>query len=167
MDGFVLRTIADRVGVKLGNLQYYFATRDDLLEALLRVEFASDLDAIDSLRTEDAEADFVRTVRALMDRWGTADGNIYMPIGVLALTSERFRRLWSEIYEAFYSAMSGLILRLDPTATPGQARIRAIKVTALIDGASFQSYRPAGPTSMKSMSKVFLNQALSMAQGHA
>ena len=38
-DGFVLREVAARVGVTLGNLQYYFATRDDLLEAVIRAEF--------------------------------------------------------------------------------------------------------------------------------
>ena len=39
-DRFVLRESAGRVGVMLGNLQYYYATRDDLLEAVIRAEFA-------------------------------------------------------------------------------------------------------------------------------
>ena len=38
-DRFVLREIANRVGVMLGNLQYYYPTRDDLLEAVVRAEF--------------------------------------------------------------------------------------------------------------------------------
>ena len=40
LDRFVLREIAARVGILLGNLQYYYATRDDLLEALVRTELA-------------------------------------------------------------------------------------------------------------------------------
>lgn len=165
LDGFVLRSIADRLEMKLGNLQYYFATRYDLLEALLRSELAGDLHTLESVATEDPDADFQSMVEALMNRWGTTEGNIYLPIGVLALTNQRFGELWSETYDAFYAAITRLIRRIDPSITPSVALARAIAVTALLDGASIQPYRPTGPTSKKAMSKIFLKQALTIAKG--
>ncbi|QNE21041.1 TetR/AcrR family transcriptional regulator [Kribbella qitaiheensis] len=45
-DQFVLRRVAAAAEMKLGNLQYYFATRDDLLEAVIRAQFEPDLTAL-------------------------------------------------------------------------------------------------------------------------
>jgi len=59
LEGFVMREIAKRAVMQLGNLQYYFPTRGDLLEAVIRTEFEHNLATIRSLR-------YVRLARRLL-----------------------------------------------------------------------------------------------------
>lgn len=170
IDGFVLRRIADQAGMKLGNLQYYYATRDDLLEALLRSEFERDLAALQPPEPRpttqaETEANFLAAIDSLTSRWSEDSGSVYLPIGVLAHTEQRFCDLWEEIYNAFYAAMARLIRQLDPAATPSQARSRAILVTALIDGSSVQVFKASGASGKAAMGKAFRTQALRIAKG--
>ena len=56
LDTFAMRTVAARAGMRLGNLQYYYATRDDLLEAVIRTEFERDLNTVrDTVTADPAE----------------------------------------------------------------------------------------------------------------
>ena len=48
----ILREVADRCGMTLGNLQYYFATRDDLLATLIQQEADADIATIEAAITE-------------------------------------------------------------------------------------------------------------------
>ncbi len=165
VDGFVLRSIAERCGMKLGNLQYYFATRDDLLEALLCAEASVDLRTLRARRSDDPELDFRQTIGELIDRWGTAEENVYLPIGALSLPNQRLRRVWSGIYRAFYDAMGDLVERVDPGVTPEAAVTRAMKITALLDGAFIQAYMDLGPTSRAAMAPEFLEESVRIARG--
>jgi AcrR family transcriptional regulator len=47
LERFVMRDVAARAGMTLGNLQYYYPTRMDLLEAVARSDLESDLAAFD------------------------------------------------------------------------------------------------------------------------
>lgn len=187
LDGFVLRRIADQVGIKLGNLQHYYATRDDLLEALVRDEFRHDLNTLESPATTadtstatfdsstatqsgtesaaQAETQFLDSVRTLIERWGIDGGNVYMATGMLSVADERFAALCHEMYTSFYAVMTQHIHRLDPTATATDAHGRAILVTALIDGSSLQVYGTIGATTKDAMKDKFLAQALRIAKG--
>jgi len=141
LDNFVMRRIADLAEMRLGNLQYYFPTRDDLLEAILRAEFEADLAALqESTGTKDAPALLGRTVRLLVDRWLADEGNVYTPIGALALHDDRFKQLWNEVYGQFYVLLGALIERIDTAASASEIRVRAILITSLIDGATIQAY---------------------------
>lgn len=164
LDGFVLRRIADQIGITLGNLQHYFATRDDLIEALVRYEFDQDLNALgkppEATTPAEAETFFLESVQSLLDRWGDDGGNVYMPVGLLSLTDERFASIWEEMYNAFYAAMADHIQGLAPDLSSEQAQTRAILVTALIDGSSFQVFPTTGMTNKQSMKKHFLVEAL-------
>ncbi len=141
LDRFVMRGIADRADMKLGNLQYYFPTRDDLLEAVVRHEFSQDLAAIDSSATEAPDRRLARIVRTLTARWSLRNGSVYLPIAVLALHDARLRQALSEIYATFHEMMSDAVREIDPSATPDIARRRAFLMTSLLDGASLQPGR--------------------------
>ena len=49
LERFAMREIAKRADMGLGNLQYYFPTRDDLLEAVIEVEFEYNLETMRGL----------------------------------------------------------------------------------------------------------------------
>jgi AcrR family transcriptional regulator len=141
LDQFVMRRIADLADMKLGNLQYYFPTRDDLLEAVVRSEFVQDLAAIDAVENSDPRGRLSEVVDALSNRWFARNGSVYLPIAVLALHNGRFERIISEIYAEFYTLMSDIVRAIDPSATEATAHQRGFLMTALLDGASLQPGR--------------------------
>ena len=142
-EAFGMRRIAELAGMRLGNLQYYFATRDDLLEAVLRAEGARDLAALraapdDPENPDDPERHLTGALGVLLHEWGSSGGSVYAPLTLLAVHDQRFATVCREIYAAFYAELAVVVRRVDPTATAAQARSRAILITALVDGAAVQ-----------------------------
>jgi AcrR family transcriptional regulator len=142
LERFVVREIATRSGVSLGNLQYYFATRDDLLEAVIRAEFDRDLAAFRrSLADQSAPAEELADIsRQLVENWCTGGGSVFAALSLLAYHDDRFARLNAEIYETFYGELGALIRRIDPGAPDDAVATRVLLVTSLLDGVAMQTH---------------------------
>lgn len=121
----------------LGNLQHYFSSRDDLIEAVVRVEFEGDL-AVFHQGGGDPLDELDQLIERLGARWSDGGSSVYEPLFLLALHDERFAALRSDVYDRFYSEMAVLVRRVDPAATMSECRFRAMLVTALIDGVAVQ-----------------------------
>jgi AcrR family transcriptional regulator len=139
-DRFSLRDIATRVGVTLGNLQYYFPARDDLLEAVLRAELVRDqaeLAALAAAARSPRDA-LAAVVRHLIEEWTREARRVYVVLSLLALHQPRFSALHREIYEGFYDALVPLLRGLRPDAKRVELLQLARMITILIDGAVLQ-----------------------------
>ncbi|MCC6849731.1 MAG: TetR family transcriptional regulator [Deltaproteobacteria bacterium] len=137
---FVLRDIAVRVGLVLGNLQYYYPTRDDLLEAVVRAEFArnqAEVAAIAAGRGT-ATARLAAVARRLIDVWARSGGRVYAAMSLLALHQPRFRALHREVYLAFYESLLPVLREIRPGARRAELLAVARLVTTLVDGALVQ-----------------------------
>ncbi|WP_410793491.1 TetR/AcrR family transcriptional regulator [Kribbella sp. C-35] len=139
-DQFVLRRVAARSEMTLGNLQYYFRSRDDLLEALIRAEFEHDLAAVHSATTADG---LEAAARALVRNWTTGAGSIFGTMSLLAYHHERFSRLNREIYEAFYRELGVLLRTVSEGVPEAEVRMRARLITSLLDGVAMQIHAGA------------------------
>lgn len=143
LDHFVLRAIAATVGIELGNLQYYFATRADLLEAVMRAEFEHDVAAVRAARQhlDESEPDdrYTHLATALIRNW-TDDGagSVFVVLWQLSYHHERFRRLSAEIYETFYAEIEAMIRAVDTSAADSDLAARARLMTAVLDGVAMQ-----------------------------
>lgn len=140
LDRFVLREIAARVGILLGNLQYYYATRDDLLEAVVRTELAHNTAEVATLaggRGGPARR-LAAIARHLIEVWSHAGGRVYAAMSLLALHHPRFRVLHREIYLAFYESLLPVLAEIRPSAGRAELLKVARLVTTLIDGALVQ-----------------------------
>ncbi len=164
IDGFVMRRIAELADMKLGNLQYYFATRDDLLDAVVRSEFAQDLAVIDGAHGDAPDRRLAMIVRTLSSRWAHRNASVYLPIAVLALHDQRFQDTLCEIYATFYEILGNIVREIDPTATTAAARRRAVLITSLLDGASLQPGRN-DPAISDSLVDELTRMALAIATG--
>jgi AcrR family transcriptional regulator len=142
VDGFVLRGIAERAGVALGNLQYYFPTRVDLLDAVVRAELDGDLRAMDDAAAGAGASDLddvlARIVRSLLLRWTGASHSIYLSAGAIALHDADTAAVVDAVWGAFYGAIETAVRAADPTAAATEVRLRGAMITALLDGASLQ-----------------------------
>lgn len=141
LERFVLRTIASRAGMRLGNLQYYFATRDDLLEAVIRAEFDRDLAIIHSTleRSRSPGDALPKVAHGLVCHWCDG-GSVYAALWLLAYHHERFRDLNRQIYETFYGELALLIRSADPRASDAELDIRTRLVTSVLDGVAIQTH---------------------------
>jgi len=139
-DRFVMREIAARVGVQLGNLQYYYASRDDLLEAVIRAEFERNQREVAALATGERppRRKLESITRHLIEVWAKEGGRVYAVMSLLALHQKRFRALHREIYAAFYDALLPVLREFQPRASRTELLSRARLITTLIDGALVQ-----------------------------
>jgi AcrR family transcriptional regulator len=139
-DRFVLREIAARVGMKLGNLQYYFATREILLEAVTRSESADDMRRLEAIAGNGApaQAQLRDLARTLLRAWSKEGGRVYAVTLFLALHQPLFRQMQHELYQQFYAYLVPVLRKAKPGLRHSTLLGRARLITALLDGALLQ-----------------------------
>jgi AcrR family transcriptional regulator len=137
LDQFVLRDIAARAGMTVGNLQYYFRTRDDLLVAVIEAEFDRDLAVIRDV-VASTDHGLVEIARRLVNNWCDGAGTVFTALSMLAFHHERFRQLNREIYGTFYAELGSVIRAADPEADDVEIAARSRLITAVLDGVALQ-----------------------------
>lgn len=139
-DGVSLREVAKRSEIKLGNLQYYFATREALFFALVERQADQDNEAIAQMleEAESAEAALDLIIRDLFSRWRRHDGAIYIVLQLLRGSADQFADLYRTVYERHYQSLEPLIDQLNPGLSPAELGFKAKLITSLIDGATMQ-----------------------------
>jgi AcrR family transcriptional regulator len=162
-DQFVLRRVAAKAEMKLGNLQYYFATRDDLLEAVIRAEFDHDLDALRLATTVESAEGLKTAARALVRNWTTGAGSIFGTMSLLAYHHERFRELNREIYETFYRELGVLVRQVSPGLREAEIAARARLITSVLDGVALQIH--AGATGRRELTNRAADLVVTVAIG--
>ncbi|MEJ1105826.1 MULTISPECIES: TetR/AcrR family transcriptional regulator [unclassified Kribbella] len=162
-DQFVLRRVAAKAEMKLGNLQYYFATRDDLLEAVIRAEFDRDLEAVRLATTVESAEGLKTAARALVRNWTTGAGSVFGTMSLLAYHHERFRELNREIYETFYRELSVLLRRVSPGLREAEIAARARLITSVLDGVAMQIH--AGATGRRELTNRAADLVVTIANG--
>lgn len=139
-EAFVMRELAESLGIKLGNLQYYFKTRESLVFHIIEAEAAKDVQAIEShLQSSDSPLDaFVSVVRDLVIRWRGSTGILFSTLTALSMHNAGFRKLYRDIYVRFYAALEEIVGELNPTLPDAEIALRVRMITSLIDGSSMQ-----------------------------
>lgn len=135
LESIVLRQIAAQADMELGNLQYYFPTRDDLLEAIVRSVFEKDVRTISNPQVNH---DLEKSFSELLDLWVAGSGLIYGLVFAATHGSPRFSQLKEEVFGKFFDYLSALIKERRPSLSESERLNRAKLITALLDGACAQ-----------------------------
>ena len=140
IDRFALRELADALGMKLSNLQYYFKTRDALVLVVMEEEAERDRTIIHkhALTQEDPKLVLRAIVKDLTTRWRGESGVLFSTLATLALHNREYRKLYRAIYVDFYAALEAPLSALNPRLAEAELKLRARLITALIDGAPMQ-----------------------------
>ena len=135
-----MRELAGLLGIKLGNLQYYFKTREELILQVIETEAAKDVLTIEQHKQEGKPANeaFRLIVQDLATCWRGNSGVIFSTLGTLALHNKSFQQLYQSIYTKFYSALEGSLQEMNPGLSDDEIAIRVRLITALIDGSPMQ-----------------------------
>lgn len=160
---FALRNIASRADMKLGNLQYYFPSKESLLEAVIRAEAEDDLSfLINAVEKQTSpRAQIASFCESIITRWRGESGRVFALMAFLANESPVFSEMYKTVYQNFYDALIPILKSLRPEDAQTQYLRRAMIITALIDGAPGQVTRG----NSKSFISDISNQAILIALG--
>lgn len=140
IDRFALRALADSLEIKLGNLQYYFKTREALVLQVLEEEAERDRTIIKTHQQElkDPKDAFRAIVQDLITRWRGDSGVLFSTLGTMAIHNKQYRKMYRSIYASFYLELEEPLRSLNPGLSESEIALRARLITALIDGAPMQ-----------------------------
>ena len=134
---FTLREIAQRTGISISNLQYYFPTRLALLRAVLEpvIEaYMRDLrDAVDAGAPPRATLDALMT-RALNDALDVESAALWCHFLALVAIDDASAQLMDEWHGALAHEIALLVRAIQPAYTYRQSVEIAILLIAIVDG---------------------------------
>jgi len=141
-EGFVLRQIAAKTGVKPGNLQYYFSSKKDLLQAVLENELHRYQDTYGKV-AEDKHGKTARIlsiVDFLLDeiKNNKATSNIWYTVWALAPLDPEIAELMDVWYQQYMEKIKEVFKSAAPDLSDSQAGHIASILTALMDGLTNQ-----------------------------
>lgn len=142
LESFALRDIAKRANMQLGNLQYYFPSREDLIEAVIVAELDANLDFMDALaeNADDLE-DYVRRLVLLMiDEYTGLGGKVWPVLRLLRTHNPRFRTVSREVYRRHFKSIVDAMRRHGSRAQQRELLQQVRLITVLIDGAATQAH---------------------------
>ena len=135
---FSLRHVANAAGVTLGNLQYYFPTKSDLVEAMLGHvitgyidEFNRLMAAVEGRPEEQLAAVLSNVIRDLTSPRTTV---LFPELWSMANHEPAVERYVEDMYESYRRIVAALIPRINPGLTSAQVRLLTIFITSSIEG---------------------------------
>ncbi|MEM9035569.1 MAG: TetR/AcrR family transcriptional regulator [Actinomycetota bacterium] len=140
-DGLVLRELADSLGITIGNLQYYFSTREALALHVLEDEASRDARLVDEERARSSPIETFRTaVRYMITRYRGDSGALLLMLTALAQHHDSFSQLYEDSYAGFYPGFESLLAELRPGLSADEVALRARVINSLVEGSSFQTH---------------------------
>jgi AcrR family transcriptional regulator len=142
-----LRKIAARAGIRLGNLQYYYATKADVVRALLERWLVRARDAIDARMAAHGASPAARLDAALdgilADAEPAGSTRVFWELWALAAHDPDVATATDGFY-ADYAAAAGTLLRaVNPVLDAATARRRGALLASLFEGLSLYRRRSA------------------------
>lgn len=140
-EAFVMRELADTLGIKLGNLQYYFKTKEVLILEIFNLEAMQDVLTIQGhqQKRDTATEAFSAIVQDLVARWRGSSGVLFSILGTLALHNTAYKQLYRTVYQDFYLALEDCLGEMNPDISQDEVQLRVRLITALIDGSPMQT----------------------------
>lgn len=139
--GLVLRDVAEKAGITHGNLQYYFATKDDLIVAVFDQEVLrytrSMHDAVNQTSTKEG------TISAIIDsaltEMRSESTTLWMMLSSLARQNEALRGILKTANDRYDQSLAEVLGRIDVALSEQRRGHLAQMIRMMIDGLGVQS----------------------------
>lgn len=136
--GLTLRQIADECGISVGNLNYYYPRKADLLHDLFRGVIDGYLSEFDRIRAETpgtVRDQLEAVLRFIFSDLSTRETTVFFPeIWALANHDADAASAVAELYDDEQSVFRELIQQLKPGLAESQVRTLAVFTSASIEG---------------------------------
>ncbi len=133
---FSLRKVADAADVRLGNLQYYFPTKDQLVEALLDRTIQAYIDGFEQLRSQGTpEEQFKAIVNDVISDLATRETTVFFPeLWSLSNHEESVARSMNEMYARYRQVLADVISEVNPALSRTQVKRLALFISCSMEG---------------------------------
>jgi AcrR family transcriptional regulator len=155
-EGFTLRAVADEVGISLGNLQYYFPARAELLDAVFQryVEaFRSDF-----FRIMPQHDDPRGRLLAIVDYWlGTEhapEQSLFWHLWAISAHDDNARATMTGVYGPLLVRLADMLREIHPGLPKPMALRRAAAIASVVEGSGiFVGFGRTPITPLKSLQR--------------
>lgn len=135
---FSLRKVATAAEMTLGNLQYYFPSKDSLLKAMLNNCIQSYLDWFEAVRAEagqDPQAQFIGLITEILRDLNSSRATIFFPeVWSLANHDDHATEFLDAMYSRYRAVLIEVIAQLNPSLSLDQQRRLAIFISSSLEG---------------------------------
>lgn len=141
------RKVAAKADIQIGNLQYHFPTRSDLIRAMLTREidrYHAEFDAWGADKNSQNPEDVLsKTIDYLLaDQTNQNSCIVFWELWALAAHDVDAAGLMNEYYKAYLSSMAELVIKMRPGLTRARANRVSLLIVSMIEGASlFRGYQ--------------------------
>lgn len=136
--GFTMRAVAGRVGMKLGNLQHYYKTREQLLQAVLEhVMFSYDGHylRLPGAQNGSTQKRFIAIIRFLIeDLKNPLTSGTFMELWALAERNKFAAEIMDKMYTHHRENIAALLKGVNPRLTAKERARRAALIATQIEG---------------------------------
>jgi AcrR family transcriptional regulator len=131
--GFSMRRIAEQLGIRLSNVQYYFATPPAVIEAL----FARALEAARTELQAGAGLDLENFLRYVAESQDSARScHLFWELWALSAREPQIAQTLNRFYAGYCHAVESLIAQRAPAMPTAQRRRRAVLIMSMLEGLS-------------------------------
>ncbi|MEY8200808.1 MAG: TetR/AcrR family transcriptional regulator [Colwellia sp.] len=143
-NNFSMRKVAAKAGVSVGNLQYYFPTKDKLLEAVLDHVIQNYLDTFKLFRGKyTPKEQFIKIIKTVTKDIKTKFTTVFFPeLWSMANHEKHISDIMDNMYGKYRAIVADVIRDINPNLNECQALRLSIFVTASLEGHTiFIGYR--------------------------
>lgn len=141
---FSMRKVAVQAGVSVGNLQYYFPSKNNLLEALLDQVIQNYLNTLAKIRRHNTPKEqFTGMISNVVRDLKTKRTTVFFPeLWSMANHEKHFSKSMDVMYGKYRSVLAKVIMDINPELNELQAKRLSLFITASIEGHTiFIGYR--------------------------
>jgi AcrR family transcriptional regulator len=167
--GLSMRRVAMEVGVSLSNVQYYYSSKDMLIEAVLLYTMTIFQEKIDRISSEMVRASRVDQFQSTIDMFLGELGDpitaaVFFEIWALATRNPFASGLMDKMLARERKAIFKLIQGLAPTISDEQYQLRAALIVAQIQGLLlFRLFNPAKKAELAGLEQAAKQTVLRLA----
>ncbi len=138
-----MRSVAARIGVTLGNIQHYYKTKDQLIEALLVHSFENYQAHIDGVAASLSQGSASEQLAALADYFiedikSASTQRLFLEVAALAVQDAKAAAILDRMMARARRGFKKLVREIDPTASERELNSRSALIAAQILGLTFQ-----------------------------
>ncbi len=169
---FTMRNIAARAGIRMGNLQYYYQTKNDLLREMF--QFAIEAHSGRFIRLASMSGMEPRKLFSKVVDFLLADlkkphvRGLFLQIWALSMHDDFAEHCLEEIYEQYRQLLSDIITRINPGLPASECSARAAAIQALIEGSQMSlTLKNERLVQKRGLNKLIKQRACLLATGPA
>ena len=141
---FSMRKVADAAGIRLGNLQYYFPSKEKLVKAMLDNALSQYLEDFFEIRQQGTpEEQFLTVINHVVFDLNRKRTTVFFPeLWSLSNHEKGVTKSMDEMYENYRKVLTDIIGEVNPKLSLQQCRRLALFVSASLEGHTiFIGYR--------------------------